>query len=234
MIKRLTENDAIKPPKWLPDNVMYECMMGSVAYGVSSNDSDVDIYGFCIPPLDMMFPHLRGEIPGFGTQLKRFEQFQEHHVEFGKCEFDLSIYSIVKYFQLCMQNNPNMIDSLFVPSDCVLHNTPVGLMVRDKRKMFLHKGAWHKFRGYAYSQMSRLENKTVRNFLDLEDKLGVPHDLTLEQAEGAFNQSSPHESLNHLTDEQLEHYYEEFAKLTKRQRDAKNKGSDTKFLYHIL
>lgn len=163
---KLTQKGLCKPPKWLPDNIHYETMMGSMAYGVSQDNSDLDIYGFCIPPKDDVFPHLRGEIIGFGRQINRFEQYQEHHImdndaRAGKGqEYDLTVYSIVKFFQLVMENNPNMIDSLYTPNDCVLHITTIGQMVRDSRDMFLHKGSWHKFRGYAYSQLSKLSGKT--------------------------------------------------------------------------
>jgi predicted nucleotidyltransferase len=61
----------------------------------------------------------------------------------------------VKYFQLCMENNPNMIDSLFTPEFCVLHSTRISTLLREKRKMFLHKGHWPKFKGYAYQQMHK-------------------------------------------------------------------------------
>ena len=60
-------------PSFLKDNIHYETMMGSVAYGVSNDSSDVDIYGFCIPPKELIFPHLTGEILGFGRQKKRFD-----------------------------------------------------------------------------------------------------------------------------------------------------------------
>jgi len=56
-----------------------------------------------------------------------------------------------------------MIDSLYTPLDCVLHITKIGQMVRDARDLFLHKGAWHKFRGYAYSQLSKMAGKTVES-----------------------------------------------------------------------
>src|SRR5437868_9246347 len=79
-LQRLTDLGAVKPPRWLPANVQYETIMGSVAYGVSSDTSDMDVYGWAIPPKDDIFPHLRGEVPGFGRRVKRFEQFQEHHV----------------------------------------------------------------------------------------------------------------------------------------------------------
>lgn len=122
----------------------------------------MDVYGFCIPPKDEIFPHLRGEIVGFGTQKQRFNQYQEHHLKDpdalgGKGrEYDVSIYNIVDYFQLVMKNNPNMIDSLFTHETCVLSITRIGQMVRDNRRMFLHKGCWHTFKGYAYQQVKKM------------------------------------------------------------------------------
>ncbi|MES2464751.1 MAG: nucleotidyltransferase domain-containing protein [Armatimonadota bacterium] len=164
--QRLAARKLALPPKWLPNAVAYETIMGSMAYGVSSDTSDMDVYGFCIPPKDMIFPHLAGEIPGFGTQIQRFEVFQQHHIPDDEAlggsgrQYDLTIFSIVKYFQLALENNPNIIDSLFTPVTCVLHSTAIGEMVRDQRRMFLHKGAWHKFKGYAFSQMHKMDIKS--------------------------------------------------------------------------
>lgn len=158
---------------------MYETLMGSIAYGVSSDQSDHDIYGFCIPPKEEVFPHLNGEIPGFGEPKKRFEQFQQSHIDDpsaqgGKgIEYDLTIYSIVKYMSLCMECNPNMIDSLFTPQECVLHITQVGTMVREARHLFLHKGAWPKFKGYAYAQLHKMRSKTpIGKRIELRDEFG--------------------------------------------------------------
>jgi predicted nucleotidyltransferase len=164
-LQRLADRGSIKPPRWLPSNVQYETIMGSVAYGVSSDTSDVDVYGWAIPPKEDIFPHLRGEIPGFGKHRPRFEQYQEHHVEdrdalagHGRT-YDLTIFGIVKFFALAMENNPNIIDALFTPATCVLHSTRVGNLVRENRRLFLHKGAWPKFKGYAYSQLHKIAIK---------------------------------------------------------------------------
>lgn len=162
MSSYLKKIQGLNYPKWLPDNVMFEGMTGSVAYGVSNDTSDMDIVGFCIPPKELVFPHLVGEIPGFGTQLQRFEQYQEHHIKALNKEFDITIYSIVKFFQLAMENNPNMVDALYLPRRCVLHSTPIYETMRENRNLFLHKGSWHKFKGYAYSQLSKLEGKVNR------------------------------------------------------------------------
>jgi len=164
-VEILTDKRLISPPKWLLQNIMYETVMGSVAYGVSADTSDMDIYGFCIPMKEMIFPHLSGEILGFGRQKNRFEQYQQHHIHDksvagGKGrDYDITIYNIIKYFQLCMENNPNMIDSLFTRQEWVLHISKIGNMVRENRKIFLHKGAWHKFKGYAYSQLHKMKSK---------------------------------------------------------------------------
>jgi predicted nucleotidyltransferase len=164
-LQRLTDRGLVRPPRWLPGNVQYETEMGSVAYGVSTDTSDRDLYGWAIPPRDEIFPHLRGEIAGFGKPPNPFGVYQVHHVADpdalgGKGRtYDLTIYGIVRFFQLAMENNPNIIDSLFTPATCVLHCTRVGNLVRENRRLFLHRGAWPKFKGYAYSQLHKMTVK---------------------------------------------------------------------------
>lgn len=201
-ISILKEKGLASPPPWLPLNTMYETYTGSLSYGIRSDNSDYDICGFCIPPKEIVFPHLAGEIAGFGQQVKRFDQYQQHHIQDGPKVWDITIYSIIKYFQLVMQNNPNMIDSLFTSRKYVTCSTAIGEMVREKRKMFLHKGAWFKYRGYSFSQLHKIKTKkpigkrkeivdefgydlkfachTVRLLLEIEQIL-VEGDLDLER-----------------------------------------------------
>ncbi len=132
---------------------------------MAEDHSDMDVYGFAIPPRDWVFPHLRGEIFGFDEAGPQFDQIQQHHMLDKSAlggkgrEYDLVIYSIIKYFRLLMDNNPNIIDSLFVPRNCVLYSTAIGEMVREQRHIFLHKGCWAKFKGYAYSQVHKMRTK---------------------------------------------------------------------------
>jgi len=186
-IEILTRKDLIQPPKHVLVGMQYETIVGSIAYGVANtNDkeiiSDIDIYGFCIPFKDMVFPHLRGIIPGFGRQIQSFEQYQKHHINdiIEKKTYDLTIYSIIKYFQLCMENNPNMIDSLFTPPRCVLYSSPIAQLVREHRRDFLHKGSWFKFKGYSYAQLHKLKNKLINQFIELCHKYKISPETTLE------------------------------------------------------
>lgn len=161
-LKTVYDKGLSNVPKWIIPNLMYETITGSQAYGTKQEDSDEDIYGFCIPPKEVVFPHqIGGEIEGFGRQKNRFKLFQQHHVEdknTGKM-YDFSIYNIVHYFHLCMENNPNMIDTLFTPRICVTHSTQISELLREKRCMFLHKGSWFKFKGYAYSQITKMQSQ---------------------------------------------------------------------------
>lgn len=149
------------PPPYVVDNIQYECVMGSVAYGTANDDSDQDIYGFCIPNKSILFPHTVGYIKGFGKAPPSFDQYIKHHInrQSNGREYDVTVYNIVKYFHLCMDNNPNMLDSLFVPRRCILHQTNVGNIVRESRKKFLHKGSWHKHKGYAFSQLHKMRGQ---------------------------------------------------------------------------
>lgn len=164
-LSRLVSKNIAKPPSGIDQLLQYEVAMGSFAYGVDSDTSDYDVYGWAIPPKDQIFPHLAGHIHGFGPPFKTFETYQQHHMVdpsekagAGR-EYDYTVHSIVKYFNLTMANNPNMVDSLFVPQRCILYMTPIGQMVREKRHLFLTKRSWHTFKGYAYQQLHKLRIK---------------------------------------------------------------------------
>jgi hypothetical protein len=43
----------------------------------------------------------------------------------------------------------------------VLYSSQIGQIVRDRRHIFLHLGSWHKFKGYAYSQMHKMRSKNA-------------------------------------------------------------------------
>lgn len=161
IIHNLAERKLIHPPHWLPMNVQLEVIMGSVSYGVSSDMSDVDIYALIIPKKEIIFPHLAGVIKGFGYQGETFNEFSQHHIKDmdKEREYDITAMNIVKFFELAKDGNPNIIDMLFVPQNCVLHITQIGNLIRENRRLFLSKRCFKKFKGYAYGQVKHLENK---------------------------------------------------------------------------
>lgn len=161
-VRRAKKLELCQMPEFVHSQLHYEVIMGSFAYGVSSATSDIDVYGFCVPHKSIIFPHTTGKyIFGFDDILDNFQQWQEHHVidTDKKKEYDFCIYNIVKYFRLCADGNPNMIDSLFVPQRCIITMTELGNKVREARKMFLSKKIWHSFKGYSFNQMHKMNIK---------------------------------------------------------------------------
>lgn len=264
LIQELYIRGIAHAPHWLGENTHYLTIMGSVAYGVSSDTSDMDIYGFAIPRKDELFPHLRGEIAGFGAAKngsQRFRVYQEHHLKDSLAlggkgrEYDLNVYNIVDYFQLCMENNPNMIDSLFTPDNCVLHSTRVGTIVRDHRRLFLHKRSYHSFKGYAYEQLKKSnieKDEAIIEIRKFEDDHQLSHGIHFAhvqrrlqelQQSGSTARDLPGTGdqrdtlgLEKLSAADLRRYHDMFQQglsRSKRFESRKIHNTDVKFLYHI-
>lgn len=159
------------PPPFVKGSIQYEVITGSESYGCADTASlsDKDVVAWCMPPREILFPHLTGAVAGFGRQPPSFNTFQQHHMvrpkgasgsaEGDRMVYDVCVYNVVKYFHLIMMGNPNMIDSLYSPQRCILHETQLGELVRSNRKKFLHKGCYIKFVNYAYSQLHKAESK---------------------------------------------------------------------------
>jgi len=243
IIKQLTDEHIVKDIPSYAKDTQYEVIMGSYACGVSNDLSDTDVYGFCIPHKEMIFPHITGFIKGFDENTaEHFEQWTETHIRNKDRMYDFQIYNIVKYFKLTMDCNPNMIDSLFVGSNCILHATKIGNMVRDKRHLFLSKKAWHRFKGYAYDQLHNAENKAFVRLIkfiecNFSDKISVDS-LTKEFF---YSEEFDVLVLNHSKYVDIRHEYiilKDKLKKTdwhsNRVLNIKKFGWDVKFGYHVV
>jgi uncharacterized protein len=238
LIKELLQKNLIGKdvPSFIKDNTHYLALMGSVAYGCSTDYSDMDVYGWCIPPKEYIFPHLAGHIRGFGKEPQNFETWQKHHIldDQKKRSYDISMHGIVKYFQLITENNPNMIDSLFVSPNCVLHCSEAANMLRENRQLFLHKGCWHKFKGYAFSQLNKCKARDTEpilaDILAFEEKHNLDHgenfdkNITTLIAYGAKAQDVM----------EYRQLYAEVETKKKRALNTKLFGFDVKFAYHVV
>lgn len=165
--EQLSKKKLAQPPKWMEDGaVILEIINGSYAYGCSTDTSDLDIYGVCVPPKGIVFPHTQGYIQGYDKNIPTFEQYQEHGIKDQSAhggkgqEYDLNIFNILKFCRLAADNNPNIIDVLYAGQHCVLHCTQAGTMLRNARSAFIHKGLKQKYIGYAHSQLHKMGLKT--------------------------------------------------------------------------
>jgi predicted nucleotidyltransferase len=158
--KNLAEQKLIDPPRFVPEGLQFEAIMGSYAFGAATEGSDKDVMGFCIPSKHLVFPHLQGVIDGFDLQKERFDQFEKHHVlDANGNEFDFNIYSIAKFFALALDGNPTLLDALYAPLECCTYISGIARQVRDQRDIFLHKGCWKRYRGYCGQMIHKMNVK---------------------------------------------------------------------------
>lgn len=159
LTKDVLDKNGSSDLSWAATNMQYEVITGSQAYGCQVEGSDYDIYGWCIPPKQYIMPELFGYLPGFSSNIPRFDQLIVKKFPYAKTTAEGQIFNIVRFFRLCADNNPNMIDTLFVRAQCRTHCTYLGDLVHKNRELFLSKKCWHTFKGYAYSQLHKVRTK---------------------------------------------------------------------------
>jgi len=124
-------------------------VVGSRAYGIHREDSDYDQAGVMIPPGKYFYG------------LDKFEQFK-NFPETDDVK-DKVIYDIRKAIYLIADNNPNMLDLLYVPERCIRILKPEWKVIMDNRDLFISKKCRHTYSGYAFAQLRRIN--THRKFL---------------------------------------------------------------------
>ena len=222
------QHERWKPPQWL--DPIYLVRGGSYSYDCATQDSDQDLYGICIPPLDVMMPYPIDYLPGFDQKPVEFNDYRVSHMNIGDIEYDVTIYSIVRFMKLVSDGNPNLIDILFAPDDCILNLTPVGQMLRDNRRLFLSKQLYKRFYCYADEQMRELVNRlgdmNILFVRQVEDACGVDHSVTIDTVD-----------LSKISDSYRDEYVRSYRyglEKTKRFQNRKQYGYDTKFLSHSV
>jgi uncharacterized protein len=133
-------------PEWVRDRIIFLTLSGSHAYGTNIEGSDEDYRGVCTLPETVVY--------GFN---ENFDQLESHG------DPDLTIFSIKKFAHLACQNNPNVLEFLFVDESSILYRTPAWDRLRDIRHMFLSKRLAQTFAGYAKAQLHKI--RTHRAYL---------------------------------------------------------------------
>ena len=123
-------------------HVILRCVIGSRAYGLANDDSDVDRRGIYLPP-SILHWSLYG-VPG---QLER-DATQEAYWE------------VQKFLSLALKANPNVLECLYTP--LVEHATPLAQELLDLRSIFLSRLVYQTYNGYVMSQFKKMQ-ADIRN-----------------------------------------------------------------------
>lgn len=133
------------------DKIIMATYAGSHLYGLNTPESDVDIRGVCLNPIESLLG-----LTGFEQYQPGKNEAQQFSVDnFGVASGDLVIYSLNKFFKLCLDANPNILELLF--SKSLVKSTPTWTYILEHRSIFLSTKIIYTFAGYAYSQLQRIE-----------------------------------------------------------------------------
>ncbi len=132
-------------------SIIFECISGSRAYGLATATSDTDIRGVFILPKEQFYS-------------------LEYVGQINNETNDIVYYELRKFIELLSKNNPNILELLNVPEDCIIKKDPIFDLI--KMEYFLSKLCKNTFANYAYTQIKKARglNKKIVNPVEKERK----------------------------------------------------------------
>jgi predicted nucleotidyltransferase len=121
----------------LYERVIYRCVIGSQAYGLAGEGSDIDRRGIFLPPAD-----LHWSLYGVPDQLEN-DETQEAYWE------------VQKFLVLALKANPNVLECLYTP--LVEKATPLAEKLLAMRGCFLSRLVYQTYNGYVLSQFKKMQ-----------------------------------------------------------------------------
>lgn len=131
--------------------ILFEVISGSKSFGLNTPTSDTDIKGVYYLPKEKFFG--LDYIPQISNETN-----------------DEVYYEIGRFVELLLKNNPNILEILASPEDCILYKDP--LMEHLQLEDFLSKLCKDSFAGYAVMQIKKARglNKKIVNPMAKEKK----------------------------------------------------------------
>ena len=130
--------------------MLYEVIGGSQSHGTNTPDSDVDYRGYYHVPLKFR--------EGLGSVANQVMDKVDGD--------DIEYYNLKRAFELLMKANPNQIELLWTPEDCIVeYFSPVMDEIIANRQLFITKQSYESHFNYAKNQIRKAkgQNKWVHN-----------------------------------------------------------------------
>ncbi len=125
----------------LPQECILVGYRGSIVYGMSTPESDLDVAGIFISPVETYL----------GLS-------QAHTIEKAAYNYDVVLHELRKFLLLAMNANPSILELLWLNQNHYLLRSTLGNDLIRIREWFISKRCFHSFTGYAYGQLHRLDH----------------------------------------------------------------------------
>jgi uncharacterized protein len=127
--------------------ILFESIAGSRAYGTATDASDEDIRGLFVVPA------------------AAYLGLNRPPDQISDARGNVVYYSLRRVIDLLTQANPNILELLYMPEDCVRKTSPEMRALLANRQLFISKQCADTHAGYAMSQIKKAkgQNKWVNN-----------------------------------------------------------------------
>ena len=115
---------------------LFLMIRGSQAYGTALPTSDIDYSGVYIQSMNDIL----------GNQYK--EQINDD-------KGDIVMYELRRFLELFASNNPNILEMLYAPEDCILYKHEAFDIILQQKDKFISKTCAKSFGGYAIAQIKK-------------------------------------------------------------------------------
>lgn len=134
--------------------IIFEAISGSQAYGTALPTSDTDIRGiFIMPTTDVLRanPTTDGNYP--------------YIPQVNDETNDVTFYEIGRFLELLEKGNPNILELLNVPEDCIVYKSDLFDKYFPDKEKYITKKLKYTFAGYAQTQIGKARgmNKKIHN-----------------------------------------------------------------------
>lgn len=130
---------------------------GSHLFGLNTPTSDMDMGGL------------------FRNDIDDLLNLQNPAGEISDSKHDITYYELKKFLNLACTNNPTVLETLWVPKECIHMKTNVYDRLIQDRSLFITKGCFFSYTGYAHAQIKRAKgkNKKVNFTQDFVNDSGI-------------------------------------------------------------
>lgn len=228
---------------------LFRMQTGSHLYGLNDEKSDIDYFSVFFPTMKDLFS--LETIDEIDNSSKKSSSERRNTPE----DVDDKAMILGKYLKLLLQNNPNILETLFATVNSLEEFGGEYTALQELTKHIISQKVYHSFGGYAISQKKKLEIKSTRyhSLVDavefLEKKYGYDPKSTISFYEGVA------EDLNTLLKYykgkkgNTEHFHigmhaKVILDLLRQERDTygwrvktdtfEKLGFDVKFAYHLI
>ena len=128
-------------------SLVFKCVAGSHAYGTNTTESDTDFRGV------------------FKISSDRYFRLNKPPEQVSDEKNDTTYYTVLRFLELATAGNPNILELLWIPEDCVLKTSEPWEQIKAIRNTFVTKSVLNSFGGYAVAQIKKAkgQNKLVNN-----------------------------------------------------------------------